>query len=53
MGGDLHTHTNFSDGSKDFERLPFLAMRGGLTHLAVSDHDSIQALEWAMAHPRE
>lgn len=53
MAGDLHTHTNFSDGSTDVERLPFLAMRAGLTHLAVSDHDSIQALEWAMAHPRE
>ena len=49
----MHTHTNFSDGSTDIERLPFLAMRAGLTHLAISDHDSIQALEWAQQHPCE
>ena len=32
MPGDLHTHTNFSDGSSDIELLPKLAARAGLTH---------------------
>ena len=40
MPGDLHTHTNFSDGSSDIELLPLLARRAGLTSLAVSDHDT-------------
>ena len=53
MAGDLHPPTHFSAGSTDIERLPFLAMRAGLTHLAISDHDSIQALEWAQQHPCE
>ena len=48
MLGDLHTHTNFSDGSSDIELLPKLAARAGLTHLAVSDHDSA---EYAYGHP--
>lgn len=51
MAGDLHTHTNFSDGSSDIELLPFLAARAGLTHLAVSDHDTALAAEYAYAHP--
>lgn len=52
MPGDLHTHTNFSDGSSDIELLPFLAARAGLTHLAISDHDSMLAIRWAMRHPQ-
>lgn len=51
MPGDLHTHTNFSDGSSEIELLPFLAGRAGLTHLAVSDHDTLLAARYARAHP--
>lgn len=51
MWGDLHTHTNFSDGSSDIERLPVLAARTGLDWLAVSDHDSMQSVQYALAHP--
>ncbi|MEG1640117.1 MAG: PHP domain-containing protein [Ruthenibacterium sp.] len=51
MAGDLHTHSNFSDASLDIEVLPFLAARAGLTHLAVSDHDTALAAEYAYAHP--
>ena len=40
MAGDLHTHSTFSDGSTPAGKLPFLAGCEGLTHLAVSDHDS-------------
>lgn len=49
--GDLHTHTNFSDGSSDIELLPKLAARAGLTHLAVSDHDTTLSAEYAYKHP--
>lgn len=52
MHGDLHTHTTFSDGSCEAGRLPVLAARAGLTHLAVSDHDSVQCIEYARAHPQ-
>lgn len=51
MSGDLHTHTNFSDGSLDIEQLPRLAARAGLTHLAVSDHDTGLSAAYALAHP--
>ena len=51
MPGDLHTHTNFSDGSSDIELLPLLARRAGLTHLAVSDHDTLKCVDHALAHP--
>ncbi len=50
MTGDLHTHTNFSDASSDIETLPLLAARAGLTHLAVSDHDTVLAINYAAAH---
>lgn len=53
MAGDLHTHTNFSDGSCDIETLPFLASRVGLTHLAVSDHDTVLAARYAYEHPQD
>ena len=43
MPGDLHTHTTFSDGSTKVEKLPFLAACAGMTHLALSDHDSSRA----------
>ena len=51
MPGDLHTHTTFSDGSTPAEKLPFLAACAGMTHLAISDHDSIQSVRYAYAYP--
>lgn len=51
MAGDLHTHTTYSDGSTPVEKLPFLARCAGLTHLAISDHDSIRGVRYAYAHP--
>lgn len=52
MQGDLHSHTTFSDGSLEIEQLPPLASAAGLTHLAVSDHDSVQAVAFAQQHPQ-
>ena len=51
MPGDLHTHTTYSDGSTPVDKLPFLAACAGMTHLAISDHDSIQSVRYAYAHP--
>lgn len=44
MAGDLHTHTTFSDGSLSAHKLVQAAGKKGLTHLAVSDHDSMQSI---------
>lgn len=41
MRGDLHTHTIYSDGCCEPERLFELAARSGLTHLAITDHDHL------------
>lgn len=51
MPGDLHTHTTYSDGSTPVAKLPFLARCARMTHLAISDHDSIQSVRYAYAHP--
>ncbi len=51
MPGDLHTHTTFSDGSLPIETLPLLAKRASLSWLAISDHDSVQSVRYAYAHP--
>lgn len=51
MAGDLHTHSTFSDGSTPADKLPFLAGCENLTHLAVSDHDSLQSVRYAYTNP--
>ena len=51
MAGDLHNHTTLSDGSTPIERLPVLASRAGLSHLAISDHDSVLSVRYAYEHP--
>lgn len=53
MAGDLHTHTTLSDGSTPVERMAFLAKAAGLTSLAISDHDSIDSVRYAYAHPNQ
>lgn len=53
MPGDLHTHTTFSDGSTKVEMMAFYAAAAGLTSLAISDHDSLQSVRYAYAHPVE
>ena len=36
--GDLHTHSNWSDGLEDIERMALAAARRGYAYLAVTDH---------------
>ncbi len=45
---DLHTHTDRSDGSTAPEDLVRLAVRGGLTALAISDHDTLAGYDAAV-----
>jgi predicted metal-dependent phosphoesterase TrpH len=40
---DLHTHTNFSDGSHSPQELLFKAKQLELSGLSITDHDSIEA----------
>lgn len=52
MPGDLHTHSTCSDGSTPIDKLPFLAARAGLSHLAISDHDSMLSVRYAHKNPQ-
>ena len=45
---DLHTHTNFSDGSFSPTALVKLAHQKGLRILAITDHDTTEGLTEAM-----
>ena len=45
---DLHTHTTFSDGSLSPEELLRIAREIGLKALAITDHDTVEALQSAL-----
>lgn len=44
---DLHSHTTASDGQYSPTRLIELASQAGITHLAVTDHDTVAGLNEA------
>ena len=44
MAGDLHTHTNFSDGSYSPEELLAAAKKIGLKYLGITDHDTLDGV---------
>ncbi|MBQ7454045.1 MAG: PHP domain-containing protein [Selenomonadaceae bacterium] len=44
MAGDLHTHTNFSDGSFSPEELVAEAKKIGLHYLGITDHDTVDGV---------
>ena len=46
---DLHSHTHFSDGALAPEALMALAVERGLGTLAITDHDSVEAIPRARA----
>lgn len=50
---DLHTHTNASDGALSPEALVDRALAVGVEHLAITDHDTVDALSGAMARAQE
>ena len=47
---DLHTHSNESDGTDRPGELVGHAIEAGITHLALTDHDSIAGWGDALAH---
>lgn len=50
---DLHTHTTASDGSVSARALVQLARAKGLAAIAISDHDSTDSLDEALAAGRQ
>ncbi|KZM56044.1 PHP domain-containing protein [Aeribacillus pallidus] len=44
---DLHCHSNISDGSMSLFELISLAKEKGITHLAITDHDTTKGLKEA------
>ncbi|MBT4239096.1 PHP domain-containing protein [Oceanospirillaceae bacterium] len=40
---DLHSHTQYSDGSLSVHALIALAIERGISHLAITDHDTVEA----------
>ncbi|MCR5084276.1 MAG: PHP domain-containing protein [Succinivibrionaceae bacterium] len=49
---DLHTHSNFSDGACTVAELIGLAVEAGITHLALTDHDTVAGLPSAAREAR-
>ncbi|MGB5353577.1 MAG: PHP domain-containing protein [Woeseia sp.] len=45
MKFDLHTHTNASDGELQPAELVARACQRGVTHLAITDHDTLRAYD--------
>ena len=42
---DLHTHTNYSDGTWNLEKLLLEANQAGVEVLSITDHDTLKAYE--------
>jgi hypothetical protein len=53
MRFDLHTHTTASDGTLTPDLLVAKALEAGLRALAITDHDSIEAIGPAIARARD
>lgn len=43
-GIDLHLHSTFSDGLKTPDELCWLAVKAGVSHLALCDHDTVNGI---------
>ena len=46
MKADLHLHSTASDGTLAPDELIALAAELGFTHLALTDHDSVEAVSY-------
>ncbi|HEX9058641.1 MAG TPA: PHP domain-containing protein, partial [Clostridia bacterium] len=45
---DLHIHTKVSDGSMTIDEILEIAKDKGITHIAVTDHDTTKGVEYAV-----
>ncbi|HHY46355.1 MAG TPA: PHP domain-containing protein [Firmicutes bacterium] len=43
LAGDLHTHTNWSDGLESIEDMVMMGARMGYAYMAISDHSAFHA----------
>ncbi len=50
---DLHTHSTASDGTFSPSELVDLAVKKGLSAIALTDHDTVDGLEEAIRHSKE
>lgn len=50
---DLHIHTNISDGSLTTEEAVKLAKKNGVTHIAITNHDTVKGLAEAIEIGKE
>ncbi|MCL5266583.1 MAG: PHP domain-containing protein [Bacteroidetes bacterium] len=50
---DLHTHTTYSDGALTTRELMLRARESGLTTIAISDHDTVSALDEAREYSEQ
>lgn len=53
MKGDLHIHTDISDGSYTIDELLKEAKEKKLTHIAITNHDTVDGLEEAIRKGKE
>ena len=50
---DLHTHSNFSDGTCSPAELISIAVKNGISAFALTDHDSVNGIDAALEAVRE
>lgn len=50
---DLHVHSSASDGSFSPEEVVELAKNAGLSHFALTDHDTVGGVEQALNHAKK
>lgn len=53
MKGDLHIHTNISDGSYSTREVLEMAAKNGLTHIGITNHDTVKGLSEAIEMGKE
>lgn len=53
MKGDLHIHTTISDGSYNIKEVLQLAKEKQLTHISITNHDTVEGLKDAVRLGRE
>ncbi|MBU3112527.1 PHP domain-containing protein [Clostridium lacusfryxellense] len=53
MKADLHVHTDISDGSYDLKQTISIAKANGVSHLAITNHDTIKGIDVAIVEGKK